>query len=77
MYNLKGHETDVKQWCPIPMRGTFTYIHNDGTTNKCGAAVGLSGLTLCPQWSTMTFNYSLCPTVQAFSRKSTFYESSK
>lgn len=61
---LLGYETSVKQWCPVPLRATFTYIHNDGSTSTCG---GGSSLSLCPDWSTMTFDYSLCSTEQAFS----------
>ncbi|KAK3097990.1 hypothetical protein FSP39_015096 [Pinctada imbricata] len=73
-YNVlvkQGHVTESKQWCPIPMRGIFSYIHNDGTTNTCGS--GTSKMTLCPAWSTMSFNYSLCSTVQAFSQEGTVY----
>ncbi|XP_061164537.1 uncharacterized protein LOC133173572 [Saccostrea echinata] len=60
----KGYESSVKQWCPIPLLGNFTYTHNDGTTTTCS---GNSGLTVCPSWTTMEFDYSKCPTIQAFS----------
>nr|XP_034301244.1 uncharacterized protein LOC105330858 isoform X2 [Crassostrea gigas] len=62
----QGYETSVKQWCPVPLRATFTYVHNDGATSTCG---GGSSLSLCPDWSTMTFDYNLCSTEQAFSKE--------
>lgn len=59
-----GFENSVNQWCPIPLLGNFTYAHNDGTTTTCN---GNSGLSVCPTWTTMKFDYSKCSTVQAFS----------
>lgn len=61
-----GYENSVKQWCPIPLLGTFTYIHNDGSTSTCNSN---SGLSVCPSWTTMTFDYTKCSTVQAFSSR--------
>ncbi|XP_078324582.1 uncharacterized protein LOC144622621 [Crassostrea virginica] len=64
----KGYEQSVKQWCPIPLLGAFTYNHTDGTTTTCS---GNSGLTVCPSWTTMKFDYTKCSTVQAFSSEGT------
>ena len=54
----------MKQWCPVPLRARFSYTHNDGSALTCG---GGSSLSLCPDWSILTFDYSLCSTEQAFS----------
>jgi hypothetical protein len=65
---------DVKDWCPVPLLGNFTYSHNDGSTTTCGALT--SNLNVCPSWTTMTYNYTQCSTIQAFSGKKlsiTFY----
>lgn len=59
-----GKEDEVKQWCPIPMLGAFTYSHNDGSTVTCAAN---SLLNVCDAWTTMTFDYAKCSTVQGFS----------
>ena len=61
-----GYEQSVKQWCPIPLLGAFTYNHTDGATTTCS---GNSGLSVCPSWTTMKFDYMKCSTVQAFSSK--------
>ncbi|XP_061164536.1 uncharacterized protein LOC133173571 [Saccostrea echinata] len=62
----QGHDTEVKQWCPIPLRGDFNYTHDTGLVTSCGLS---SSLTACPDWVTLQFNYSLCPTIQAFSKE--------
>lgn len=60
----KGYESSVKQWCPIPLLGTFSYTHyNEGVT-RCGAG---SVVSACPDWTELRFKYSQCPTTQVFS----------
>nr|XP_022322382.1 uncharacterized protein LOC111123938 isoform X5 [Crassostrea virginica] len=66
----EGQESDVKQWCPVPLRARFSYTHNDGSALTCG---GGSSLSLCPDWSILTFDYSLCSTEQAFSKEGIVY----
>lgn len=66
-----GYIADVKQWCPIPLRANFNYTHDSGLGVSCGTD---SHLSVCPDWVTLRFNYSLCPTIQAFSsRQFRFY----
>lgn len=62
---VQGYTNEVKQWCPVPLLGKFTYQHHDGPTTTCSSS---SDLRVCPDWTTMAFNYSLCSTTQAFSR---------
>ncbi|XP_078323061.1 uncharacterized protein LOC144622289 [Crassostrea virginica] len=72
-YNVivrQGKEGEVKQWCPIPLLGTFAYTHNDGTTVSCA---GNSILNVCNAWTTMIYDYSKCSTVQAFSSEGVVY----
>lgn len=61
-----GYIADVKQWCPIPLRANFNYTHDSGLGASCGTN---SHLSVCPDWVTLRFNYSLCPTIQAFSSR--------
>lgn len=61
-----GYIADVKQWCPIPLRANFNYTHDSGLGASCGTD---SHLSVCPDWVTLRFNYSLCPTIQAFSSR--------
>lgn len=61
-----GYEASTVQWCPTPLLGRFTYVHNDGTTDSCSAS---SELQVCPSWTRMTFDYTKCSTKQAFSSK--------
>ena len=60
-----GHEADVKHWCPVLLLGNFTYSHHNGSFTSCGALN--SDLSACPSWTTMTFNYAMCNTMQGFS----------
>lgn len=64
MIVFKGYESSVVQWCPVPLLGRFTYVHNDGSTNTCSSS---SDLQVCPTWTRMQFDYTKCPTKQAFS----------
>lgn len=50
----------------MPLLGKFTYQHNDGSSVTCTSS---SDVRVCPDWTTMAFNYSLCATTQAFSRR--------
>lgn len=60
----KGYESSVKQWCPIPLLGTFSYTHDTGTVTSCGTG---SVVSACPDWTDLRFNYTQCPTTQVFS----------
>lgn len=67
----KGHEADAKHWCPVMLLSNFTYSHNDGSATNCGPSN--SDLAVCPSWTTMTFNYASCSTVQGFSAEGVLY----
>lgn len=67
-----GHESDVRHWCPVMLLSNFTYSHNDGSATTCGASN--SDLAVCPSWTTMTFNYASCSTVQGFSGRLLFHQ---
>lgn len=69
-FSTSGHEADVKHWCPVLLLSNFTYSHNDGSVTTCGASN--SDLAVCPSWTTMTFNYASCSTVQGFSGRCLF-----
>lgn len=62
----QGHENSVGQWCPTFLLGAFSYTHNTGSVVTCNTA---SNLDVCANWTTLTFDYAKCPTVQAFSGK--------
>lgn len=57
---------------PIQMSGTWNYTFNGGSGDLCGTN---SELNICdsPDTSTMTYNYTACSTVQAYSGKLPFY----
>lgn len=63
-YNFAGYESSVKQWCPIPLLGTFSYTHDTGSVTTCGAG---SVVSACPDWTELKFDYSQCSTTQVFS----------
>lgn len=63
-YDFAGYESSVKQWCPIPLLGTFSYTHDTGSVTTCGAG---SVVSACPDWTDLRFNYSQCSTTQVFS----------
>lgn len=65
-----GYESSTVQWCPTPLLGRFTYVHNDGTSDSCSAS---SELQVCPSWTRMTFDYTKCTRKQAFSSKTCWY----
>lgn len=69
-----GHEADAKHWCPVMLLSNFTYSHNDGSATNCGPSN--SDLAVCPSWTTMTFNYASCSTVQGFSGRCLFLNKS-
>ncbi|XP_063417620.1 uncharacterized protein LOC134700185 isoform X2 [Mytilus trossulus] len=50
--------------CPDSFLGTFNYTYDTGSGNLCAAS---SGLDVCTDKSTMTFDYSLCSETQAYS----------
>ncbi|XP_076070559.1 uncharacterized protein LOC143042175 [Mytilus galloprovincialis] len=50
--------------CPDSFLGTFNYTYDTGSGNLCAAS---SGLDVCTDKSTMTFDYSLCSEIQAYS----------
>ncbi|KAL3880361.1 hypothetical protein ACJMK2_032605 [Sinanodonta woodiana] len=62
-----GFEEFAKQDCPDPIRGVFdyTYMAADGT-EACAASQDM--WNVCTDNKTMTFNYSLCSQIMAFSR---------
>uniref|UniRef100_K1QKL4 Uncharacterized protein n=1 Tax=Magallana gigas TaxID=29159 RepID=K1QKL4_MAGGI len=62
--SIKGHENNVGQWCPTFLLGAFSYTHNTGSVVTCNTA---SNLDVCANWTTLTFDYAKCPTIQAFS----------
>lgn len=62
----QGHENSVGQWCPTFLLGAFSYAHNTGSVVTCNTA---SNLDVCANWTTLTFEYTKCPTIQAFSGK--------
>lgn len=65
----QGHENSVGQWCPTFLLGAFSYTHNTGSVVTCNTA---SDLDVCANWTTLTFDYAKCPTIQAFSGKCNF-----
>lgn len=67
-----GHESDVRHWCPVMLLSNFTYSHYDGSATTCGASN--SDLAVCPSWTTMTFNYASCSTVQGYSGRLLFHQ---
>ncbi|XP_052076618.1 uncharacterized protein LOC127714586 isoform X3 [Mytilus californianus] len=50
--------------CPNAFLGTFNYTYDTGSGNLCAAS---SGLDVCTDKSTMTFDYTLCSETQAYS----------
>ncbi|OWF37249.1 uncharacterized protein LOC110440401 [Mizuhopecten yessoensis] len=57
-----GQISAVKEQCPDIFLGTFGFSFNDSDcTNNTGS------LDVCTDLNTMTFNYSVCSTVQAYS----------
>lgn len=60
-----GQQAAVKQNCPEPFLGTFSYVYNDGSSTTCGT----------PEWDgcsdrqAMTFNLATCPTKIAYSSR--------
>ncbi|KAJ8298108.1 hypothetical protein KUTeg_024639 [Tegillarca granosa] len=58
----QGEIINVKQQCPPPFLGTFTYTYNDGSSH-CGSN---SSWDVCSTKNTMTFDYTACSTKVAF-----------
>ncbi|KAK3085735.1 hypothetical protein FSP39_007978, partial [Pinctada imbricata] len=67
----QGNESNAKSWCPSPLLGSFEYIYDDNMgMTSCGAG---SIWDVCTDRTTMTFNYTLCSTVLAFSQEGEVY----
>ncbi|KAJ8298110.1 hypothetical protein KUTeg_024641, partial [Tegillarca granosa] len=66
----QGYEANVKQTCPTPLQGVFSYTSNDGSTSSCGSG---SQVDVCTSTDTMTYDYTKCSTVQAYSQEGEVY----
>ncbi|CAG2208603.1 unnamed protein product [Mytilus edulis] len=71
-YNVlikQGYEQYAKQWCPSVFLGNFFYTYDNGTGTSCGTG---SEWDVCTNRTTMTFNYTQCATIIAYSDAEVF-----
>ncbi|KAK3576451.1 hypothetical protein CHS0354_025213 [Potamilus streckersoni] len=61
-----GHLLEAKQTCPNPIRGIFDYVHN-APDGKTSCAMSHDRWDVCTDNKTMTFDYTKCSTIMAYS----------
>lgn len=61
---LLGSEDTVAVRCPIPFLGIFKYSFDTGTGDLCSNG---SNVNVCANKKTMTWDYSKCNQIQAYS----------